>query len=574
MSEDADKYELIDPKIMGRWIYDYYGIWQLSFINDNELGRISSDRGLMSLSLGDDIKHLWQLGLLRADLIRSDHILEVEGLDFIATDDEGNHYYADTRIARIFPTGLGGVISALPTLPTDLELLFHPFRYYVVYQIDRILRTNIHPMQMLQSIERFPSLLEKIIVEFNRWTQTQSFTFLFDGWNNIVTLAVAVEPVTFRRLFNTIRRPAHMANEEYQRLLSEYWEKLRTELIRLEISTLERVRDNLCTNTSIIEPNSNMLTILRFTEGEARLRTVRGRLGGAVYLNTMAEMIRRSAEEVFGIRLPEEDEIGLGNVRARIKQQQYGTDRLLDGDDRAKNEFLRKLGLDYGVRLRWYVEGETEYNALESILGELSGIELINLRGNVAAKGGRGLAFRDSLLTDIRSGIFSFISIDGDRSDFLRAARKAAEDDEICGLIFISNPDFEFGNFDLIDLESVLWQIALENGAEPQEREKLNQVISKCTTGSELLREAKRAIGALSHIDKGKLWGERLMKYAWEARATIEDIEYARKEKITEAVNLAIRAISYDYLYHRNRYRTDPNSGRFISRDTAANAAG
>jgi hypothetical protein len=211
----------------------------------------------------------------------------------------------------------------------------------------------------------------------------------------------------------------------------------------------------------------------------------------------MAEMIRRATEDALGMTLPEETEV---RMPWRGKERLYGSSRILDGDTRAANEFMRWHQLDYGVRVRWYVEGDTEYGALSWVVEELGAghIELINLRGQVAQR--RVLAFRDNLCADLKKGTFSLISIDGDRPDFLRAVIKAAEADEICGEFFVSKPDFEFHNFTLPELEEVLWSVASEGGATPRNRERLHRAIANAKSGDQLLHQAKSAVGELPHF--------------------------------------------------------------------------
>lgn len=67
------------------------------------------------------------------------------------------------------------------------------------------------------------------------------------------------------------------------------------------------------------------------------------------------------------------------------------------------------------------MEGNSEYHALQSVFGSYIAIDLVNLRGHVVAKAGKGVGFRDNLRSDLKSLVFSFVSIDGDRSDYLGA---------------------------------------------------------------------------------------------------------------------------------------------------------
>ena len=50
-----------------------------------------------------------------------------------------------------------------------------------------------------------------------------------------------------------------------------------------------------------------------------------------------------------------------------MKGEDYGSHRLLGGVRDVANAFARGFGLDYGVRVRWRVEGYTEWGALRGI---------------------------------------------------------------------------------------------------------------------------------------------------------------------------------------------------------------
>ena len=101
----------------------------------------------------------------------------------------------------------------------------------------------------------------------------------------------------------------------------------------------------------------------------------------------MAEMLRRCAEEVFSRTLPEEDEASGYSIprpgMPNVKERRYGSARLLDGDRGPHLEFVRSIGLGVGDRVRWYVEGKTEYWALAQLFGTEGehGVSLVDLRG-------------------------------------------------------------------------------------------------------------------------------------------------------------------------------------------------
>lgn len=286
-----------------------------------------------------------------------------------------------------------------------------------------------------------------------------------------------------------------------------------------------------------------------------------------MYLQAMAEMLRRSAEEAFAVELPEEDELGFGMAPLDAKEQSYGARRLLDASRSAKGEFLRQYGLDYGIRVRWYVEGETELGALESFLGRSAGIELVNLRGQVMAARGKGVGFRDNLESDLRSHIFSFVSLDSDQEDYCRTVLKAAADDVICGMIFIGDRDFEFANFTRDELTRIAWNLALQNGACSEEHATLANPVAEASSGKEFLAAAKRAVPALQQVTKGVCWGKALMAYALDSPTMEAPDGTIKLRPIIEAVTSALRALQVDYYLSRKECKTDPVTGQMVKRD-------
>jgi len=78
----------------------------MRFISANDLCRLAAERGLGFSILSDDIQRLWQIGMLRADLVVSDKPLEIPGLVGLRNDDEGNYLYADERTCLTTSNGL------------------------------------------------------------------------------------------------------------------------------------------------------------------------------------------------------------------------------------------------------------------------------------------------------------------------------------------------------------------------------------------------------------------------------------------------------------------------------------
>ena len=95
----------------------------------------------------------------------------------------------------------------------------------------------------------------------------------------------------------------------------------------------------------------------------------------------------------------------------------FGSERPLDDALQSKPYLAWEYGLFTGSVVRWYVEGETEYYAILSILPEPSkvGLELVNLRGNIASgRDNAALKLQDWLIEDKALRRFSMISFDFD----------------------------------------------------------------------------------------------------------------------------------------------------------------
>jgi hypothetical protein len=451
----------LEPVVLSRWLTDRANLWPEGLLSTRELASFADRRGLNFNREG--VVRLWSAGLLRADLVRSKRLLRRSGLVLLKTESRHDHphIYADSRRLRRRSGGWIDIAARKWFSESTVEPLFHPFRFYVLERLAWVLPIHISLTQPLIARAKYPHLVNWWLENFENWSASPDAMTGVDHWNSIVTLAVATEPFTREVVSGTFRYPPSVGEPAQREMILQHWLDVEPYYQRLGQAELEEVRRAICISAELLDPHKDLHILLRLASSERRQR-LRGRIGGAMHLLGMAETLRRATEEAFSEHLSEEDQLGFGWTAPDFKRRLYGTDRLLDGDRGASNEFLRQFRLDFGVQTRWYVEGQTEYAALDSVLGgdRPTGIELVNLRGHVAQKAGRGVAFRDSLRSDLKAGIFSMVSIDGDRSDFVQAVRKAAQDDEICGGFFVTTPDFEFGNFTLHELEEILWEIA------------------------------------------------------------------------------------------------------------------
>jgi hypothetical protein len=527
----------------------------------------SRERGLPPLFLGDHVEALWNIGFIRADLIESTTPLLNGGLSLLGEQD-GTLYYSDHRTLQPRHTGWVDAIHSFPPFPERVRLLFHPFRYYVLWHIQRVLDMPIARLQPLFSSSSHHRLLDDGFKSLARFSATSQFAENVNSWNTVAEFAIAAEPCFYQLLFGRLSHPHYIAYEDQLQLIAQHWEDIQPWFLQLGVDALEQHRRDLCIAAESLDPNKDVHTLLRLATSDRRIRNVKGRLGGSMVLLAMAETLRRAGERTFELTLPEEDELGFGLMPKGVKRDIYGSDRLLDASSSVKAEWLRGFGLGSGLRLRWYVEGDTEYNALDSIIGRYPAIVLVNLRGHVAARSSKGVAFRDSLRSDDKSLLFSFISIDGDRPDFIRVVRKAAEDDDFCGMFFISEPDFEFQNFTIDEIEEILWAcLSEEHELADTDRQRLHDAIHATSNAAQLFASLADAFPNHPVPHKGAEWGRRLMQYAWEhPDLPAEEGHTPHRRQVVEALEHALRCAVLEFGPSRRGLRVDPSTGRPVSR--------
>lgn len=558
---------LLPSGLLGQWMYSRGDIWQMKLLNSSGLSSYAKERRLSS-ARSEHIYALWHVGVLPADLIVASSELEIAGLELAGQSDDGRFWYIDRRP----PPSISSVADLLknaPDPPDEFELQFHPFRCFVLYGIERWTDLLVYSYQPLTYSRGYQRVLNIGLDRLRDERYTRNFAEGVRQNNEIAELAIACEPCAYRTLFGVVKRSVFFDEDEFKRLAEQHTEELQTLVKALGVEKMEEARKRLHRYATLLDDNQFVQNILRLTSGERRLERTRGELGGAMLLRTMAEILRRFTEATFDVRLPEEDDLDHGQRAIEIKKEIYGSERLFDGDLSVSNEYLRQFGLDHGVRLRWYVEGDTELGAIEFAVGDYPAVEVINVAGQVAQARGRGVAFRENLQSDLKSHIFSLVSIDGDRDDYLRAVRKAAQEDEICGGFFVSSPNFEEANYTLDELAKILWEAALEQGVGGDGEDDFIRLASGGGSFKSMLQMIKDQYPLLNQIGKGKEWGERLMRYALSAPYRPGDGGPApTKRPIIEAVDAAMRARKSNYLTTRRRFRVDANSGRLIDRNS------
>jgi hypothetical protein len=515
-----------------------------------------ADRYRVRLTGEDVIKRLWRIGLLRADVVETEVEVTKEGLELLGPF-HGGWLYLDERPVPHFPDGLGGSFRHSCGVLDSCEPLFHPFRTFVLYHVSRVFEFGMSSTQFLSSEEGIHRITESEMEHWRRWTSSESCRERFQYWNRVAESAIVTEPAAYSKVFGVIRISGPSAEEDYEKRLQEHDAEVQIALAGIGREVLSAARQNLVHSAEMIDGNRNLHVLGRLLSAQERER-FQDRFGLAMMLLTMAEMIRRPAESAFGTWLPEEDEIGFGQWFEGARKRLYGTERVADADVGSIREFLTHLGVTAGLKVRVYLEGETEAGAFGAAFGGIPSVDLVNLRGQVVERGGKGLAFVDSLRRDKDLGIFSVILLDADRQDYVRALKKAEADDIFLGYSYCASPDFEFENFTVLELTEIVQEILADGQG------------ALMAAGEQEILEAKNAREFFDCLErhgipvhKGELWGRALMNYAMH-NPEISSSEPAQRSKrpVVEAIDFVLRAQRAGFRYSEAEFRMDPATGR------------
>lgn len=554
MSQQADPPELVDSRCLPLPVTAGGHLWQAKLLDGRELATFASDRGI-SVS-EDDVRSLWRLRLLRADLVGSRTELRLAGLAHLRTDRSGWRWYADHRPLAALREQAARPKRGDASRGRNAVPLFHPFRLYVLYHLTVGLNPNLTVLGSLFGLQADPEFNQDWHRRRRRWFGSSRFLRTLERWDRVAAVAIALEPVFYRRLFGVVRYSGTTTLQAHQRAVERHWRAVRRSLLTTRVEALEEIRRQIVFDADRLDDNTDLHMLIRLADHGLR-EGLKGEIGGAMLFVTMAEMIRRGAEKAFRKELPEEDAVsGSRSLRENAKTLLFGSTRILDNDAAAR-EFVRHHDLHVGLRVRWYVEGQTEAAMIRELLGRTGApsIEIQNLHGGQFIQR-HAVGFRERLEEDKRLGIFSFISLDGDDPLTLKVVRQAAADDLICGQVFVSDPDVEFGNFDREELSRVLW--AASDGAPEQRQRGLEQAVNTACSGKELLKAAKSAVHPhLAAVDKGDTWGMLLGKFAAE-----HPMRGSTVRPIVHAVRLALAIQRQSHDWTLQEYVIDPKTLR------------
>jgi hypothetical protein len=534
-------------------------LWLTDLLTSGKLAQFSADKGL-PLYGQETITALWQRGLLRADVIQSQKPFKRAGLKYIGRTAQKYYLYLDTRVLKRRARGFGSSISKKRKLRDDVEIYFHPFRFLVLYHLVRAFESRMSFTQFLVNDRGAGKAVNWQRAGLRGWTATGGFCEVVERWNASAELAIVLAPCSHVQIFHHLRWGLRDSETSIRKKLSAYRDIVNPALLGIGLKLLERVREELCIDAESIDGNKVLHVLLRLCNQTERGR-LKGDIGGAMQILAMAETIRRAAERAFDQKLKEEDELGFGQWMKGARKRLFGSERILDARKTVAREFLQTMGLDFSVKVRCYLEGETECGAFESFTSGIDGIEYVNLRGQFLEKGGNALAFAGALKNDMRSHIFSLIVVDGDDEEIVRVVRKAAANGNMIGWFYIANPDFEYANFTTEELTDVALEFASKALNDASTLPPSATATISATSGKTFIKAFQQAYPQLPKVDKGRAWGEALMEYA------IRTHTKGKERQIMKIAKQIDWTTQLGYQDAANRYRVDPKTGQLEKKD-------
>ncbi len=431
------------------------------------------------------------------------------------------------------------------------EPRFHPFRSYPVYKIISSLQTNWAVSSVLS--ELFSDHHAKSVKDIQEFIEQGGMTLGADRSNGIADLAILLEPVYWPWITSRFVGRGFSDQAEIEDLRESHRIRMMDVVRSIAVRELKEIHEQIRIDALQIDRNEELYLLMRSSNWDTRDK-LRGPFGLALWFRHMAEVIRRGAEEAHQVTFPEEDE-GFSHWFEGARVRSYGSARPLDFPSRSRIDLLQHMGLETSIRVKWYVEGQTELGFLLAELGSTrdSQIEVVNRKGKFA--GAAVVDLWEELRRDKAAERFSMISADYDVPVNHEAVQRMAREDLIVGYVAINDPDFEFANFDLDELiQAAIMYDETDPESPIDSRELLERADwSGIRTGREFDERYQKLHGSTRRSLKGERWGSVLFSM---------DFPRVRKDgterPVWTAIYMARLAKVVVYRYQEEHHRIDP----------------
>lgn len=427
------------------------------------------------------------------------------------------------------------------------DLTFHPFRMLplmkVLEMMDwRLTRTSVLYGKGLVDYSR------RHVNFFRSWIKNPAFLPKLNWWNGIADLAILLEPVYWPLVTNQstriIRSGTNRLSEAEENSHFPAYRSFALETAaKIPKVRIAEAHMNLRHAAGSLDDNHELYLLLRGSRWSKREKVL-GKLGAAMWLRHIAEVLRHAYDELYDDRLAHEDE-AFGYWYPNMREWAYGSEYPLENVPEMVRRILPHWGIAGSPRVRFYVEGETEEGALEAGLESSLGFgaEVVNLRAQ-----GWGTWLRQELENDVAAKRLSLFMLDNDRSDAIRALKAHARDGLIVGMVFVNDPDFEIACFTKEELVKATGYYETEAGMSDLEPLKVEDFDGIITAKEFEERYCKLRIAPSL---KGKAWGAALMKVAFDSKR-------GEANRLVHAWACASRAITTDYQAQKSRSPIDP----------------
>lgn len=439
----------------------------------------------------------------------------------------------------------------------DGSPLYHPFRFYSVYEVLDSLRIPLARSSYLER-ERVLPILERHVRE--ELPSNEIIRARAAKANEIVELAILLEPIYWQYVTGIIVGSAFTMEGKPD--CSSYIKRVKEYVKSLCLERWKAHHDTLRSRAAEIDDNGSLYLLLRLSCWEQRQKLT-GRISLALWVRHIAEMIRLAFEELHQVKWDEEDWAN-GQWLEDGRKFTYGYERPLDQPNEAQSRLAFLFRLATGSAVRWYVEGETEFYAISKLIPKPAseGIELINLKGNIATgKDNIAMKLADALAQDNAQRRFSMISFDVDVEANVKLVRKQVSEDRVIGFIAANAPDFEFANFALEELVEIACQIDESYGF--LRKSLLEGDWSEIASGKEFEQRYCSISNRRPRSLKGSEWGCFLAKYAMENPLRSDNNQ---ERPVVSQVRMGLSARTAHYDYQKESLCFDKETFRLMKR--------
>lgn len=418
------------------------------------------------------------------------------------------------------------------------DVLFHPFRVYPLQQI---------------YIANKPNWLTGSL-------DAEQIATTAQARNKVIDLCILLEPIYWQIITGRLQWSAELNLDEVESRRQEYKSKVLELIETFDVGLWQKVHTSLRVDAAKLDQNDELYLLLRLSNWDQR-KKLKGDISNALWLRHIAEVVRRGFEEVHSVQWQEEDQ-AFGMWFAGGRKSTFGFERPLDNPIESKPYLTFNFGLFTGSAVRWYVEGDTEYYSIVYAISEpfKSGIELVNLRGNIeSGKDNAALKVNDWLQEDKAFRRFSIISLDCDVPANIKFIKSQVGKNNIVGYVAAHKPDFEFANFTVLELAEIAAMI--DEAKDISGMAVRDADWSSVHSGRAFEDKYKLVSARKPRSLKGREWGEALAAYATDHPNRSDTGE---QRPFWEEIRNALQGRKADYDFQSEMLGFDPETFQVI----------